>query len=228
MNTNFSEKRISIITGGYGSGKTEVAIALARHKRSCHGADVKVSLVDLDIVNPYFRSRDKSEALEAEGIHVIAPEGALRQADLPALPPGIGGAISNPVEQLVIDVGGDPSGATALGRYAPELHKQGYELFMVINPYRPYTGTAQDIMVLLRRIESVSRLSVTGLINNGNVMEFTGIAEILHGQTIAQQVAEMSNLPVKFASCAPEVAEAAAEALSVPILRLSIAMRPPW
>lgn len=228
MSTEFFSKRITIITGGYGSGKTEVSMALARRKRLAAAPDVKVSLVDLDIVNPYFRSRDKAEVLESEGIHLIAPEGALRQADLPALPPAIGGAILNPEEQLVIDVGGDPAGATALGRYAPDLLRQGYEMLMVINPYRPHNDTAEALMDLLQRIESVSRLCVTGLVNNGNVMEFTGLAELLHGQTVTRRVAELSGLPVSFAASSAALLAQAEQSLDVPVLELAVTMRPPW
>jgi hypothetical protein len=228
LSIEYTQKRITIITGGYGSGKTEVAMALARHKRGLFAPDVKVSLVDLDIVNPYFRSRDKAEVLESEGIHLIAPEGALRQADLPALPPEIGGAILNPQEQLVIDVGGDPAGATALGRYSPDLTRQGYELLMVINPYRPHNRTPEELIELLRRIEAVSRLSVTGLVNNGNVMEYTGMAELLHGQTVAAKVSEICGLPIRFAASSAALLPEARQALAVPVLQLAVTMRPPW
>ncbi|HSL93911.1 MAG TPA: ATP-binding protein [Bacillota bacterium] len=228
MSIKYSDKRISIIIGGYGSGKTEVAMALARHKRQTYDPGVKVSLVDLDIVNPYFRSRDKAEMLESEGIHLIAPEGALRQADLPALPAAIGGAILNPEEQLVIDVGGDPAGATALGRYAPDLIKQGYDLLMVINPYRPHTGTPEALLDLLQRIESVSRLKVTGLVNNGNVMEYTGLAELLRGQDITSQVSEISRVPIRFAASSAALVKEARETLPVPVLELAATMHPPW
>ena len=228
MSTEFTHQRITIVTGGYGSGKTEISIALARHKRRIHGNDVQVSLVDLDIVNPYFRSRDKAETLESEGIHLIAPEGALRQADLPALPPAIGGAILNPAVQLVIDVGGDPAGATALGRYSADLKRQGFEMLMVINPYRPHTDTAEALVQLLRRIESVSRLTVTALVNNGNMMQYSGLAELLHGQEIAGEVAKLCGLTVRFAASSTALLPEAQKTLSVPVLELASTMHPPW
>ncbi len=228
MSTEFFASRITIITGGYGSGKTEVALALARMKRAAFAGDVGVSLVDLDIVNPYFRSRDKAGTLESEGIHLIAPEGALRQADLPALPAEIGGAILNPNEQLVIDVGGDPAGATALGRYSHDLTRQGYELLMVINPYRPHNDTPEALIELLQRIEAVSRLSVTGLVNNGNLMNYTTLDELRHGLSVSQKVSEACGLPVKFAATAAALLTQARNALAVPVLELAVTMRPPW
>jgi hypothetical protein len=128
--------RITIVTGGYGSGKTEVSINLALRKRQFYPLEERVSLVDLDIVNPYFRSRDRASHLLEKGIYVIAPEGSMRTADLPALPAAIGGHIQDARQHMILDVGGDPAGATALGRYSSDITKAGYDMFLIINPKR--------------------------------------------------------------------------------------------
>lgn len=220
--------RITVVTGGYGSGKTEVSIALAQLLRRTSNQGSRVALVDLDIVNPYFRSRDADSRLAGQSIEVIAPAGALKLADLPALPPGISGAIADTAARVVIDVGGDPAGATALGRYSPELTGQGYEMLFVINPYRPHTGSVEAVLDVLLRVEKVSRLKVTGLVNNGNVMEYSGMAELRRGQEIAEQVGKELNLPVRFAACKPDLAIAARDELDIPVLELAVMMRPPW
>ena len=228
MNTNLWRERITLVTGGYGSGKTEVSVGLAHLKRGAEDAQRTVALADMDIVNPYFRSRDQAIQLKEQGIELIAPEGQLRTADLPALPAGIAGAIKNAQVDLVVDVGGDPAGATALGRYSRDLQQSGYEMLMVINPYRPHTATKDEIVDLLRRIESVSRLKITGLVNNGNVMEFTEIKHVVQAHSIVSSVAEATGLPIRFVSCAAALLTEVRKAFDLPVLPLSLVMRPPW
>lgn len=223
------KNRVTIITGGYGSGKTEIAINLSLVKRLFFQENISVSLVDLDIVNPYFRSRDKMRELEVKGIHVIAPGGALLTADLPALPPAIGGSIGDERQQVVIDVGGDPAGATALGRYKYDLEANPYDLFLVVNPNRPHTSTAAGVVELLRMIEHKSRLQVTGLCNNSNVMEYTTLADLRKGQELLLEVQAITGVGIAFTACVPQLASEVSKALpQYPVLPLRLSMRPPW
>ena len=225
----FWRHRVTIITGGYGSGKTEIAINLALAKSSSESHSKPIALVDLDIVNPYFRSRDKIVELANRGVHVIAPEGALRTADLPALPPSISGSILDETQHVIIDVGGDPAGATALGRFKYDLSNTPYDLYMVVNPNRPHTRTAGDVAELLRLIEQKSRLTVTGLCNNANVMEYTQAADLVKGQQLLSEVTAITGIDTVFTACVPELVDEVTRLLpDRPVLPLRLSMRPPW
>jgi len=219
-------QRVSVITGGYGSGKTEVAINIALKKRAFYQEDIY--LVDLDIVNPYFRSRDILDQLLEQGVKVIAPEGALRTADLPALPAEIGGVLQNKECHVVLDVGGDPAGAKALGRYSYSLTEAGYDMIMVVNPNRPHTSNVESIVELITRIETASRLKISNLCNNGNVMQYTTVADIEAAHALLLKVAEITQIPLSMTSCPKELAHEVAQLLATPVLPLSLSMRPPW
>ena len=225
----FWRHRVTIITGGYGSGKTEIAINLALAKSASGPHENPIALVDLDIVNPYFRSRDRITELATRGVHVIAPEGALRTADIPSLPPAIGGSITDETQQVIIDVGGDPAGATALGRYKYDFAKTPYDLYLVVNPNRPHTRTAGDIVELLRLIELKSRLTVTGLCNNANVMEYTEAADLVKGQLLLEEVTALTGIKTVLTACVPELVDEVTRLLpEYPVLPLRLSMRPPW
>ena len=148
--------RITIVCGAYGSGKTEFAIGhaldLAGEKRG------KTALIDLDIVNPYFRSRDIAAELAEQGVTVISTEQGHENSDLPALSPRIFAAFQDEAYQVVIDVGGDPNGARALGRFHGYFLKEQYAFNIVINPYRPNTRNVEDTLQLIRDLSVTSRL----------------------------------------------------------------------
>ena len=186
---------IIIFTGSFGSGKTEIAInqslkMLERKER--------VFLVDLDIVNPYFRTRDKREKLAKIGVEVIAPEGKLALADLPLISPEVKGTIQDSNRILLIDVGGDEIGAKALAGFYPVLKDTGYQLNMVVNPYRPFTRNVEQIEVMLKDIELFSRLKINGIVSNPNLEEQTDLEIIKKGHKIVQQAAARFNLPIRY------------------------------
>lgn len=221
--------RVSIVTGAYGSGKTEVAINLSLTKLRLYGDVSRVSLIDLDIVNPYFRSRDQVEVLKERGISVVAPQGDLRHADLPALPASISGSLLDPRQQVVIDVGGDPAGATVLGRYHADVPEGSYDMILVVNPYRPYTSSANAVIELIGAIEDKSRLKVTALCNNANLMGLTAPEHLLFGQEMLREVETRTGLTTAFLSCLPELAPRVSAMLpNIPILPLELYMLPPW
>lgn len=192
MRTN---QRITIFVGNYGSGKTELAmnyaLDLARQGQ-------QVALADLDIINPYFRSREKAAFLTAQGVHVILPQADYIMAEVPALPPEIAGFIKNPAYHLVIDVGGDNTGATALGSLAQLIQESGYRMLMVVNTSRPDASTPEGIAGLMNSIEAASRLKITALVNNTNLAWETDLDLIQDGQEILQQVSLASGLPIDF------------------------------
>ncbi|WMJ22783.1 P-loop NTPase [Paludicola sp. MB14-C6] len=190
-------KRISIITGHYGSGKTNVAVNLAL---KLHKSGKKVIIVDLDIVNPYFRTADFKELLEAQGIQVITPTFANTNLDIPALPAQINTIFDQQDSYIVIDVGGDDAGAIALGRYAHEIIKQDYDMFYVINERRYQTRNPQDAIALLHDIEACARVKATKLINNTNLGALTTVQTLTDSFEFADKISELTKLPIAF-SC---------------------------
>lgn len=189
-----TEHKLIIVIGAYGSGKSEYAINLAK---DFNDKDHDVVLCDMDVVNPYFRSRDVREQFEDIGIQVVAPEGEFKHADLPMISPRIRGMIMKTNRTVVLDVGGDPAGARTLGRFVPEIKKRGYELHFVVNTNRPFTSNIAEIKQMMEMIESLSTLKVTELICNSNLMEFTDQSVVSDGIAIVNEVAEDLKLPFK-------------------------------
>ena len=188
------DKKIIIISGHYGSGKTNIAVNLAL-KLADSGK--KVALVDLDIVNPYFRAADNRLELDAHGIRCILPQFANTNVDVPTLPPQIHSVFSSD-ETVIFDVGGDKDGAIALGVYRNAIRSIGYDMIAVVNMYRPLTATAQDTLENLREIEDNCSLSFTGFINNSNLGEETSTEHIEASLNYANEIASRSNLPLLF------------------------------
>ncbi len=187
------DKSVLIFTGHFGSGKTEIAInvAIKLSKKA------KTTLVDLDIVNPYFRLWEEKSNLEKHGLKVIGPSDGLEYSDLPLIPLGVSGALQEKKEITILDVGGDKAGAVALGRFKPYL-KNNYEMNFVINANRVGTRDRKSIIKILREIETSSRLKVSGLINNTHLLEHTTEDIILAGQELVLEVSEELNIPYKY------------------------------
>lgn len=187
--------KIHIIVGHYGSGKTEFSVNYALYLRKTHD---KVILVDLDIVNPYFRSNDARKILEDAGITVIAPDYAGTNVDIPVLPPEVMRIFNEPDAQVVIDVGGDDDGAIALGRYKQFFDRADYEMNLVVNTRRPLSSTVEEIIEMKENIEISSRLSVTSIIADTNIADETTKEIIEEGYLVTKQAALEMNLPVKY------------------------------
>lgn len=180
-----------IIIGAYGSGKSEYSIHLAR---SLKAEGKNVSLSDLDVVNPYFRSRDVRDEFALEGIEVIAPEGQFSHADLPMISPRVKGAIEDSSRLVILDVGGDPSGCRALGRFEDPIKARGYHTRLVVNTSRPFTSTVPEILVMIEMLEFSSRLKVHELICNTNLMQYTEQALVEDGIRIVEEAAKQAGL----------------------------------
>jgi len=191
------DKRINIFTGHFGSGKTEVAVNYAIKMSEMHK---ETAIVDLDIVNPYFRTADAREVLERHGIWVITPLYANTNVDVPALPPQISTLFDNKEYKVVLDVGGDDLGAKAVSRYRTEIFENDYEMFFVINTRRPMTNTVEKIEGMIRSIEESSRIKVTRLVNNTNILQDTAMEDIMEGQKLIEHVSKELNIPVGFIS----------------------------
>lgn len=188
----FIDNRITILTGHYGSGKTNIAVDLALRAAAREPA---VTIVDLDIVNPYFRTADFRAELEAHGIRVIAPIYANSNLDIPALPPEIN-SIFDGTGRVFIDVGGDDAGAIALGQFARRLQGCGYDLYYVVNERRYLTREPEQAVELLREIEASSRLNATGILNNTNLGADTTAALVRDSLPFAGEVARIAGLPL--------------------------------
>jgi hypothetical protein len=182
---------IVIIIGAYGSGNSEYAINYAWHLKT---QNLPVTLVDLDVVNPYFRSRQMRDEFSRKGILVIAPDGEFSYADMPMLSPRIMGAVQDQTRIPVLDVGGDPAGCRTLARYIENINKRGYQLQVVINTKRPFTSDFEGICRMLESLEHASRLKVTELVCNTNLMEFTNQNSVKNGIILLDQVAKVLDL----------------------------------
>ncbi len=190
-------KRISIVSGHFGSGKTEFSINLALYKKMCYN---KIIIADLDTVNPYFRTNDAADFLKNEGIDLIASEYASTNVDIPALPGEVNRVFEDKSAGVVLDVGGDDEGATVLGRYNKYLKDEDYDMFMVINARRPLTSTPEDVIELMRNIEYTSRLKITALVNNTNLSYETTAEDVIYGQKLVDEVSRLTGLPVAYTS----------------------------
>ena len=188
-------KRITILAGHYGSGKTNIAVNLAFQKKR---AGETVAVCDLDIVNPYFRTKDSEEELKREGIRLISPQYANTNVDLPALPSEIYSLVREKSTYAVMDIGGDDRGAYALGRYADSIKNENdYEMLFVFNKYRPLTPTAQDAMEIMAEIEEACKIKFTAIVNNSNLGELTTAEDVLNSVSETELLSSLSGLPVK-------------------------------
>jgi cellulose biosynthesis protein BcsQ len=184
--------KITILTGHFGSGKTEIAINLAIQERKQH---MKVAINDLDIVNPYYRTRDVEKEFKQHDIELIAPKGHLATADLPIVSGEIYRVLHDPAYRIIIDAGGDKDGATALGQYYHEWIHMQPEMLFVLNANRPYVSTLEGAITTITRIEEASRLKITGIINNSNIGSATTLNEIEKGYELAKQISANTNIP---------------------------------
>jgi hypothetical protein len=190
-------KRLTVICGAFGSGKTEFALSYAFFLKE-KDPDQQVAVVDLDIVNPYFRSRDVAKALAGKGMKVVSSASGMEYSDVPALSPGIYGMLQNETYKVIFDVGGDPAGARALGRFEAYFQDQGYEMLIVLNPFRPDTGNVAAAMDMITGIEHASRLKATGIVSNINLGDQTTLELWQSGLPMINDVSLQSGLPLLY------------------------------
>lgn len=187
-------KRLTILCGHYGTGKTNCAVNMAMDlKRQCP----KVAVADLDIVNPYFRTKDSEEEFEKADIELICSRYANTNLDIPALPENLYRITEDRDTKMILDIGGDDSGAIVLGRLASAiLEENDYEMLTVINKYRPLTPDVESTVEVLREIEAASRIPFTGIVNNSNLGEETVPEDVAASLQYAEDVASAMGIPV--------------------------------
>lgn len=199
-------KRLTLFAGHYGSGKTNIAVNYAL-KLAGEGKDVVIA--DLDIVNPYFRTKDSAAVLEKAGVKLISPQFANTNVDLPALPAEAYRLVQDRSIYGIMDIGGDDRGAYALGRYVPTLKEENnYRMIFVANAYRPLTRTPEDAMEVMREIEEACGLQFTDIINNSNLASETTPEIVLDSQDYMEKLSQLSGLPVFATTAEMTVAEA--------------------
>lgn len=197
-------ERITLICGHYGSGKTNFALNMAVNAAK---KGEKITLVDLDIVNPYFRTADYRDELEKLGVNVIAQNLEGTTLDAPALTARMFSIFEESMGRVIVDVGGDDVGATALGRFSKQLNASGYDMLCVINKFRKFISSPDEAAQLLGEIESACRLKATGIVNNSHLGAQTSAQDIISSVDYAKETAELIGLPLVYTTAPKAVAE---------------------
>ncbi len=217
---------IVVIVGSYGSGKTEVSINLAVDRKRA-GLDVEIA--DLDLVNPYFRTREAKKTLSELGIDVILPPEKYLQADLPILSPMIAGLIRRPSQLTLIDAGGNHVGAIVLAALADSFRGKSVHMIQVVNPFRPFTDTIPGCLKMREEIEKASKMKITGIVGNANMIDETKTDDIYRGYDFVRTFSDESNLPLEFITVSVELLpKINAEYFSCPVLPIGRQLVPPW
>lgn len=196
-------KRYYVIIGNFGSGKTELALNMA-FEAAAKGE--KVTLVDIDVINPYFRSTERKAELESAGIRLISPNFTSSGVEVPSIPAEIFSVFSDNSDLVIFDVGGDPVGAIAMGQYYGYFKElENFEVWYVINCRRPLSSGADENIEMIGKITGVSRLRVTGILNNTNLAHETSVTDLMDGLSITREVSERTGLPVIGTVGTPEI-----------------------
>jgi hypothetical protein len=215
-----------VIVGNYGSGKTEVSINLAVNRKR---AGLDVAIADLDLVNPYFRTREARMTLTDLGIKVILPPEQYLHADLPVLSPTIAGMIQDSGDLMILDVGGDDVGARVLSALADAFSGKRVHMLQVVNPLRPQTSTVAGCLTMRSEIEKAAQLTITGLIGNANLIDETSAEDIYSGYEFVEAVSQESGLPLEFITVSQELLpEIDMKRFVCAVLPIARQLVPPW
>lgn len=220
-----ADNSITAFVGHFGSGKTEIAINYALLLRR---SGFKTMIVDLDIVNPFFRTVEVKDYLQQNDIKVIAPNFAGTALDVPSIPASVYSAFDDDSYSVVLDIGGDDSGARILGNLHDRFIGRPYNMFYVINARRPFSSDRQSVIEMLRSIEDTSRLRVTGLVNNTNLSYQTSICDIIDGQALVEDVSRQTDIPVVMICGIPEILKQLPAEYADKAMPINKFLRVPW
>lgn len=218
-------KRITVFAGHYGSGKTTAAVAYAKKLREQHE---KVMIVDIDLINPYYRTKDAQDELDALGISVISPTYANTNIETPSVPPQVMAAFSQKDTYVVFDAAGDDDGAVVLSRFFVEFSQEDYDFFLVVNTKRPLTRDKESIIIYKDDIERASRMQFTALVNATNLSTETTLLDILEGEEISNQVAKAANLPNRYTFVWSKLMDALPEGVKQKAIGVELFHKKPW
>ena len=221
-----NDKRIRIMIGHYGSGKSEFAMNYVVKLRD--EVDGKVALSDLDIVNVYFRTREKKNFLKSLNILPIYSSIDAPILDLPAISAEIATPINDKLYNYVMDVGGDNVGARVIGRFNHLLNEGDYDMFCIVNGNREQTQTANQVINHIKSIEKASGLKVTGLVNNTHLIKLTTVEDILKGQELVTEVSRLCNIPIRYVACLESIVDELPKDLEGEIFPIKLYMRENW
>ena len=219
------DNRIRIIIGHYGSGKSEFSVNYAVKLAKM---DKKVALADIDIVNMYFRSREKALEMEELGIKVIGSQINAPAVEVPSISAEVYTPLQDESYNLIMDVGGDQVGARALGRYVDYFVEGNYDMFFVLNANRPETQTVDKVIEYMTKIEDVSRAKITGIINNTHLLKSTTAEDVMRGNKLALEVQEKTNIKLKYNSVLEEVVPSLPKDIEGEIFPIRLFMRDEW
>lgn len=202
---------VRVLTGHYGSGKSEVSVSLAM---ALAAQGHKVALGDLDIVNPYFRSREQADVMTEAGIWVISSSlGHESTLDLPAVSAEVHLPLGDPAYDVILDAGGNEVGVKVLAEFAADLRRRDAEVLLVVNAYRPETVDVAGVLRHLHAIEATSGLAVGGLISNTHVCRETTVADVAHGYRLTHEVSRQTGIPIRYVCGLPAALDGLAEHL---------------
>lgn len=219
------QKRIIVIAGHYGSGKTEIALNMAISLRQ---TEQPVTLVDLDIVNPFFRSAEQEGLLKSRDIELLKPIYANTSVEIPSLPPQIQGVFGHDEGRVIFDVGGDDTGAAALGGYAPQFSVADKEFLMVVNPFRPRSESAEQIVEMYHAIARRARMAPDALICNANLGDETQVEDVLQGLETVQAAADILQIGIACVCAKEALLPQLAERIVLPLFPVQRYLKPEW
>ncbi len=220
------DKRIRLFTGHYGSGKSEVSINYVTKLREV--VDGEVALADLDVVNVYFRTREKKDLMKQLGITPIDSSIQTTTLDVPAVSAEIMRPLHDDKINYVLDVGGDNVGGRVVGRFAKHFDLDNYDMFFVVNANREKTQTTEEVLGYIDAIQATSNLKVTGLINNTHLLRETTVEDILKGQEIVKEVSKIKNIPIKYVCCLESIVDELPKDIEGDILPIKLYLREEW
>ena len=224
LKSYLEDAKMVVVTGHFGSGKTEFSVNLAMQASEC---EQKLAIADLDIVNPYFLSRERADLYAERGIQLISSGGVAIAAGLPALSSEIYAMFQKPDLFSIVDVGGDPNGARVLARFKNEFNKINYRVVCVLNANRPETATAEHAADYMHKIEAACNLQIDGIVNNTHLCGETDVDCVLNGAALAAEVSELSGVPV-VCHTAPRKYADDIRLAGLPIMPVDVYMKKPW
>lgn len=220
------DKRVRLFIGHYGSGKSEVSINYVTRLREV--VDGEVALADIDVVNVYFRTREKKDLMRQLGITPIDSSIQTTTLDVPAVSAEVMRPLHDDKVNYVLDVGGDNVGGRVVGRFAEHFKSDNYDMFFVINANREKTQTANEVLGYIDAIEASSKLKVTGLVNNTHLLRETTVEDVLKGQEVAREVSKIKNIPIKYVCCIENLVDKLPKDLDGDILPIKMYLREEW